>query len=401
MSGAMTHRPATLDELAAVVRDAAAAGTPLAPVGHGTRAGLGRPVDHTPLDLSALAGVTLYEPEELVLSAKAGTSLAEVARLLDERGQELAFEPPLRHLAWGVEAAGTIGGMVAAALSGPRRIKAGAVRDHVLGVTAVTGRGEIFKAGGRVVKNVTGYDLSKGLAGSFGTLAVLEEVTLKVMPKAETAATLAIRGLDPARAVEAMCLAMGSPCDVSAATHIAAADVGLAGFERPVTLLRLEGVEPSVDERFERLARLLKPFGPAERLDAGMTARSFAAIRDGAVVAAAHDEPLWRVSVAPTAGPAIASLATGSRVVMDWSGGLVWLSMEPRREADAGAARIRAAVAAAGGGHATLMRGPADLRTRVSVFQPQPAALAALSARLKAEFDPAGILNPGRMVEGH
>ncbi|BBE72315.1 glycolate oxidase subunit GlcE [Oharaeibacter diazotrophicus] len=391
------ERPVTDEDVRAVVADAAASGTPIAPRGHGTRAGLGRPVEHRPLDLSAVTGIVAYEPAELVLTARAGTPLAEIAVAVDAAGQELAFEPPLAGLAHGEAGAGTVGGLVATALSGPRRIRAGALRDHVLGVTAVSGRGEIFRAGGKVVKNVTGYDLSKGLAGSFGTLAVLTEVTLKVMPKAETAATVLLAGLSDARAVAAMTAAMGAPVDVSAASHLPAPAAARLGFPAAVTLLRLEGVAPSVEERAGRLAGLLKPFGTAERLGSAETARIFAALRDGALFADNRDHPLWRVSVAPTAGPAIAAaVPDAATVVYDWSGGLVLLAVDPAAP-DAHAARVRAAVAAAGGGHATLLRGAPDLRLRVPPFEPQPAALAALARRLKAEFDPAGILNPGRM----
>ncbi len=395
----MTHRPITDDDVLAIVRDALATRTPLAPTGHGTKAAVGCPVQHRPLDLSGLTGVTLYEPAELVLSARAGTPLAEIVALLDASGQELACEPPRALLALGQPSAGTVGGMVASGFSGPRRIKAGAIRDHVLGVTAVSGRGEIFRAGGRVVKNVTGYDLSKGLVGSFGTLAVLTEITLKVGPKAETEAALVLSGLSDARAVEAMTAAMGAPVDVSAASHLPAAAARALGLPGSTTVLRLEGVAPSVDERFERLANLLAPMARADRLGPADSARLFAAIRDGAAFATERETPLWKISVAPTAGPAVAASVPTSRVLYDWSGGLVVLAVDPALP-DAGAGAIRAAVTAAGGGHATLMRGSAELRARIAVFEPQPAPLAALARRLKAEFDPAGILNPGRMAEG-
>ncbi len=289
--------------------------------------------------------------------------------------------------------------MVAAGLSGPRRLKAGAVRDHVLGVTAVSGRGEIFRAGGRVVKNVTGYDLSKGLVGSFGTLAVLTEITVKVMPKAETETALLLPGLSDTRAVEAMTTAMGAPVDVSAASHLPAAAARALGLSGPATLLRLEGVAPSVDERAERLSNLLAPLARAERLGPAESARLFAAIRDGAAFANERETPLWKISVAPTAGPAVAAAVPSARVVYDWSGGLIYLAVDLGLP-DAGASAVRAAVKAAGGGHATLLRASADLRARIPVFEPQPAPLAALARRLKAEFDPAGILNPGRMAEG-
>lgn len=392
-------RPQSDEDVAAIVRDAIAAGTPLAPTGLGTKAALGRPVDHPRLDLSGLSGVTLYEPAELVLSARAGTPLADIVALLDAPGQELAFEPPLAQRALGGSAAGTLGGLVATGLSGPRRLKAGAARDHVLGVTAVSGRGEVFKAGGRVVKNVTGYDLSKGLVGSWGTLAVLTEVTVKVMPKAETSAVLLIPGLDDGRAVAAMTAAMGAPVDVSAASHLPVAVARVLGLPSAATLLRIEGFKPSVDERAARLATLLAPFGPAERMPETDGARLFAAIRDGAAFAGDATPLLWKISVAPTAGPAVAAALPKVPALYDWSGGLVWLAVDPGMK-DGGATAIRQAVKAAGGGHATLIRAPADLRARIPVFEPQPAPLAALARRLKAEFDPQSILNPGRMAEG-
>ena len=237
-------------------------------VGRGSKRDLGRPVAaDLVLDLSALSGVTLYEPEELVLTAKAGTPIAEIEDLLDERGQELAFEPMDYGALLGTPPrSGTLGGVLAANLAGPRRIKSGAARDHFLGAEAVSGRGERFKSGGRVVKNVTGYDLCKLLAGSFGTLAVLTEVTVKVLPKAQTQATLMLPGLDDGRAVRAMSAAMGSPCDVSAAAHLPAhVAPRFAGLDvrSAATVLRLEGVAPSVAHRKAALAALLAPFGPS------------------------------------------------------------------------------------------------------------------------------------------
>jgi glycolate oxidase FAD binding subunit len=394
---AEVFRPTSEEEVKAIVAEAAARGTALSPRGHGTKSGFGRPVDHTVLDTSGLKGVVLYEPEELVMTARAGTPLAEIVAMLDGCGQELAFEPPLRTLLWNGQQAGTIGGLVMTALSGPRRIKAGAVRDHVLGIRAVSGRGEIFKAGGRVVKNVTGYDVPKGLVGSFGTLAVLTEVTLKTLPKAETEATLVLPDLSVDRAVEALCAAMGSAADVSGAARLPAGAAERLELPATGTLLRLEGIRPSVDERFERLAALLASFGRVDRLDARDSASVWRSIRDREPVAAAAGyDTVWRISVRPTAGPVVASMVNA--VLHDWSGGLVWAVADSDR-ADGDAETVRAAVAAAGGGHATLMRGPDALRARIPVFQPQPAPLAALSRRVKAAFDPAGVLNPGRMVE--
>jgi glycolate oxidase FAD binding subunit len=387
---------------------AAAEEMPLEVVGHGSKRGVGRPVQaEYALDLSGLSGVTLYEPEELVLSAKAGTPVAEIEALLEASSQMLAFEPmDFGPLAGAARGRGTIGGVLAANASGPRRLKAGAARDHILGIAAVSGRGEAFKAGGRVVKNVTGYDLSKGLAGSWGTLAVTTELTFKVLPRPETEATLVIAGLTDEAAVATLCSAMGTPWEVSSAAHlpegIAAAlpDAALAAGGRAATLLRLEGFAPSVDYRAEKLTALFAALGEMGRLERDASARLWRAVRDAEAFAGAG--PVWRVSVAPTAGPKlVAALARryALRACYDWSGGLVWLGLPDEAE-DALAAEIRAAIAAIGGGHATLMRGSPALRTAISPFQPQPPALAALSQRLKAQFDPRGILNPGRMVAG-
>ena len=217
-----TYPPASAQEIVSAIQWAAAEEQPLEIVGHGSMRGIGRPVQaaHT-LDLSKLTGVTLYEPEELVLSARAGTPLAEIESLLADNGQGLAFEPiNYGPLLGGEGGRGTIGGALSANLAGPRRIKAGAARDHILGVHAVSGRGEAFKSGGRVVKNVTGYDLSKVMAGSSGTLAVLTDVTFKVLPRAETETTVAVRGLLDEDAARAKALAMGSSAEVSGAAHL-------------------------------------------------------------------------------------------------------------------------------------------------------------------------------------
>ncbi|MBZ8133507.1 FAD-binding protein [Afifella sp. IM 167] len=397
-------RPETDAGLLDVVAWAAAEEVPLEILGHGSKRGIGRPVqaEYT-LDVSGLAGVTLYEPDELVLSAKAGTPLSEVEKLLRDANQELAFEPIDYAPLFGGEAgSGTLGGVYAANLAGPRRIKAGAARDHVLGLAAVSGRGEAFKSGGRVVKNVTGYDLSKGLAGSWGTLAVVTDLTFKVLPRAERVATVLVKGLSDEAAGQAMCATMGSALEVSGAAHLPAetvADFGLGS--DAVTALRLEGFPTSVAYRSAALKKLTEPQGPVEVLDVPASEDLWKKIRDAAPFQG-EERPLWRISVAPRAGAALmGALAsepeTGRlRWFYDWSGGLVWLSVEDDIE-DAGAMKIRSALAASGGGHATLVRGPAALRTGVSPFQPQPEALAALSKRLKESFDPRGILNPGRM----
>ena len=400
-----TFTPDTPEDVIATVQWAAAEELPLEIVGHGSKRRIGRPINasHT-LDLSRLTGVTLYEPAELVLSARAGTALSEIERLLAASNQELAFEPmDYGPLLGGAPGRGTIGGVLAANLSGPRRLKAGAARDHVLGVEAVSGRGEAFKSGGRVVKNVTGYDLSKGMAGSWGTLAVLTSVTFKVLPAAETEATLLLRGLTDEQAAAAMAEALGSSAEGSGAAHLpapsAARVLGGALGDRAATAFRIEGVAPSVAYRLERLRDLLNERAPVQdELAAEESGRLWREIRDCIPFADGSERPVWRVSMTPAEGRRIVeelSKSAGADAFYDWQGGLVWLRME----ADPKAGDVRRLVRAFGGGHATLVRASPAQRASTDVFEPQPPALAALSARFKQGFDPKGILNPGRMAQ--
>jgi glycolate oxidase FAD binding subunit len=405
-----TLQPRDAKDVEAAVQWVLAEGKATEIVGHGSKRVIGRPAQtDLTLDLSALSGITLYEPEELVLSAKAATPLAEIEALVAAKGQQLAFEPmDYATLLGGVAGRGTIGGALATNLSGPRRIKAGAARDHFLGFSAVSGRGETFKSGGRVVKNVTGYDLCKLIAGSWGTLAAMTEVTIKVLPAAETEETLLIRGLEPAQAVEAMTIAMGSACDVSGAAHLPPevatsipAVAGAAG--GGITALRLEGFSPSVVHRRGVLQGLMKPFGDLATIDASVSRPFWKAVRDVTPFAAGREgmeRPLWRISTAPDRGAELgATIAKRdeAKVLYDWAGGLLWLTLAASD--DAGAARIGPAVAAAGG-HATLIRAPASMRAAIGVFAPQEAGLAALTKRVKESFDPKGVLNPGRMWAG-
>ena len=379
--------------------------TPLEVVGQGSKRGLGRPLQcRQTIDLSGFTGVTLYEPEELVLSAKAGTPIAEVEQLLSQNRQELAFEPMRYGPLLGTDRdAGTLGGLLACNLSGPRRLKAGAARDHVLGVGVVSGRGEVFKSGGRVVKNVTGYDLSKAMAGSWGTLGILTDVTFKVLPAAETEKTVVVRGLNDEEAAAAMAKAMGSAAEASSAAHLPhtvtgkVADGILAG--DPSTLLRIEGFARSVDYRAERLAALLGSAGTTELLDEAASRSVWRDVRDVVPFAESTARPVWRVSMTPGEGHRMVAelrLAAGVDAFYDWQGGLVWLRMEAEAEAET----VRALVAKHGGGHATLVRADQTTRSSTPVFEPQPSALDALSARLKEQFDPAGVLNPGRLSAG-
>jgi glycolate oxidase FAD binding subunit len=404
--------PTNLGELRDTVAEALAAEEPVELVGGGSKRGLGRPLQlPRTLDLSRLAAIRDYQPSELVLTAAAATPLAEVEAALAAAGQMLAFEPP----DWGtllglpVSAADrrTLGGVLACNLSGPRRIKAGAARDHLLGFRGVSGRGEIFKAGGKVVKNVTGYDLCKLMAGSYGTLAALEEVTVKVLPRPEAAATVVLCGLDAAAAVRSLGRALSSPHEVSGAVFLpqpSTAALTPLSWVGGTAALRLEGPPPSVNYRGERLLAELAANCEATVLDDGATALFWKAIGDVALFAGHADRAIWRVSIAPSRGAELAG-AISDRLdadwYLDWGGGLLWAAIAGAE--DGGASVIRATIRGVderGTGHATLIKGPAELRRAVPVFEPPPPPLAALVARVKESFDPRRILNPGRMVEG-
>lgn len=359
---------------------------PLKPRGGGTR-DIGRPVPGAVLEVG-ISGVELYEPGALTLVARAGTPLAEIEALLAGEGQRLAFEPMDHRPLLGTSGEPTIGGVVAANVSGPRRIQAGAARDFTLGARFVDGAGRVIKNGGRVMKNVTGYDLVKLMAGSRGTLGVLTEVSLKVQAIPEAEATLVGRGLSLADGVAALAGALGSPFDVSGAAHLA--------LEGGVTMVRVEGLKGMVDYR----ARALRQAGfeDWEIVRGKESAALWRDLRDVRPFAGGA-APVWRVSLKPSDAPALsAALAAAGvkhRGIYDWGGGLAWLELTEPGE-DAGASAVRAALAPLGG-HATLVRAPLEVRARVDVFQPQPAPLAAISRGLKQKFDPRGILNPGLM----
>jgi glycolate oxidase FAD binding subunit len=390
-------------DAAEAIASANARGEPLAIVGAGSKRALGR---HGPalqeMSTRALTGVTLYEPEELVLSARAGTPLAEIEALLDAHHQQLAFEPmDYGPLLGGAPRRATIGGVFAVNASGPRRIRAGAARDHLLGFHAVTGRGEIVKSGGRVMKNVTGYDLSKLVCGSYGTLALLTEVTLKVLPRAETEETLLVLGLDEATGLAQLRRASGSSHEVSSLALLPAGAAPL-DLDTNAAALRLEGPAISVASRRDALMAESRDSGARfETLVADASTPFWAALRDATPIAGQAGQ-VWRLSVAPTDGFAVVETLRHAGLPLlahfyDWAGGLVWLCLAPAD--DAHASPIRAAVDARGG-HATLIRADDDVRARVEVFHPQPAPLAALTRRVKESFDPGHILGRGRMRAG-
>jgi glycolate oxidase FAD binding subunit len=349
-------------ELVEAIRSASG---PVQVRGGGTRpvgAGVGEELE------VGISGITLYEPAALTLVAGAGTPLAEVQAVLSAQGQRLAFEPADWGPVLGAAGSSTLGGVVAANVSGPRRVQAGACRDSLIGVRFVDGRGDLVKNGGRVMKNVTGYDLVKLMAGSWGTLGVLSEVSFKLLPVAPAQAVLVLPELTASAAVPALSAALGSPYDVTGAGWLPG--VG--------AVLRLEGLAQSVAYRAAQLTGALAGFG---RVEAGDPALFADLGRVAPFMGQAGD--LWRFSVAPSAAPGIVA-RLGCPVVLDWGGGLIWALLPEGVDARALAAPYQ--------GHATRMRGGS-----VAAFEPEAAPVAALSARLRAEFDPRSILNPGRM----
>lgn len=386
--------------VADAVAAAYAAAEPLWIAGAQTKAAMLRPVQAArTLSTRNLTGITLHSPSELILSARAGTPVAEIEALLATAGQHLIAEPPDYRGLLGSEGGQTIGGAVSVNLSGPRRIAWGAMRDHVMGLRFVNGAGEVLSMGGRVLKNVTGLDLCKLLTGAHGTLGVITEVTLKVLPMPERRATLVLAGLDPVRAVTALSEALGSPYAVSGAAYLPAAAAqlvpALSWMGGAVALVRLEDFSPSVAYRSERLRAELATFARPELLDDGASREVWAAIRDVRPLPVQTGQAVWRVSVRPSASPRVAQAldAAGVAWFMDWGGGLIWIA-GPATEAMHDLVMHTAQEA---GGVWTLMRAPDALRTAVAVIPPESAALALINGRVKAAFDPKMILNPGRM----
>ena len=325
---AATIAPADEAGIAAAIAAAHAAGTPLVVWGNATKAAFGRPVQAAAsLSTRGLVGITLYSPAELVIAARAGTPLAALEAALAAKGQHLIAEPPdLSALMGPGEGPPTLGGAVACNLSGPRRIALGAMRDHVLGVRAVNGAGEVITSGGRVLKNVTGLDLAKLLTGSRGTLAVLTQVTLKVLPAPERTATVMLRGLDPATAVAALAAGLGSPYGITGAAHLPEAAAARAGLGAAATLLRIEEFADFIPYRTARLAEALAAFGAAEVLDHDASLALWRSVRDAVPLGAAEGDAVWRVSVRPSAGPdVVAALARAfdARLFLDWGGGQI------------------------------------------------------------------------------
>lgn len=398
-------RPAAEWELQTVMSKLAAQNVPVEIVGLGALRNAGRPSPaKVVISTASMRGVTLYEPNELVMSARAGTPLFQIEAELASRGQMLPFEPVDLGPTTGAPA-GTlsIGGVFATNFSGSRRVVAGSARDHLLGVHGVNGRAELFKSGGRVMKNVTGLDVARGLTGSWGTLAVLTEVTFKVVPLPESMMTLVYRNLPDDLAIEALTTAMGSPYEVSGAAHLpkgAAArlqNAKLKALDQSLTLLRIENFAASIAYRKDRLAEALKVFGSPLELGTDETWGLWNELRQLTVMPFSNETSLWRISTVPTKAPEIVAAIKKfmpAEAFYDWSGGLIWL--EVPAAADAGASDVRRAVAVRGG-HATLIRAAPEVRSNVDVFEPMKPDIERLTRGIKAAFDPMGILNRGRM----
>lgn len=397
-------RPATEWELKSMMTALAERSIAVEILGAGTKRGVGRPVvAPVALTTGAMRGISLYEPAELVMSARAGTPLSQIEVELASRGQMLPFEPIDLGPALGGDAGlQTIGAIFAANVSGARRIAVGAARDFLLGVRGVNGRAEIFKSGGRVMKNVTGYDVARGLAGSWGTLAVFSEVTFKVLPLPDDVVTLVYPDLTDDLAVELMSLAVTQPYEVSGTVHLSTElasrlkHKGLGDERRPLTAIRLENFTRSITYRKQKLRDILAAYGTPLELDLESSLEFWSQMRRLSFLPP-NGSHVWRISTTPSAAAALVSSVRRHMNVeafYDWSGGQVWL--ETPASADAGSADIRRAVATHGG-HATLIRADEVVRRNVEVFQPLGSALDRITRGIKDAFDPMRLLNPGRM----
>jgi glycolate dehydrogenase FAD-binding subunit len=384
--------PESDQEAAKMIRAACADGDRLDIRGGDTRRGLGRPRRaKRQISTAALAGVVFYAPAEMAICVKAGTTIDAVEGLIAEHNQILPFEPMRPEALWGAAGAPTIGGMVAANHAGPRRVSAGGVRDSVLGLRLVNGLGETIRCGGRVMKNVTGLDLTKLNCGAHGTLGLLTEATIKLAPKPGHEQTVAVLHIDEKRAIEAMTRALGSPFAVSGAAWLPAE----MGSDSSRTVLRIEGFEDSVSYRVGRLTGILAEFGEVQPVAGAESPALWRAIRDAKFVAEPRDRAVWRVSLAPSEAQAFVGRLARAALAhyLDLGGGLVWVATEASESA---AADVRRALSPSRG-HATLMRGSDELRATAAVFQPPSELELRIGRGLKTSFDPGGILNFGRM----
>jgi glycolate oxidase FAD binding subunit len=395
-----TFQPENQAQLRDLIGWANAGKSSLELVGQGTKRGLGEPVGaDNKVNLSAIAGIVAYEPEELVITLHPGTPLSEVEAALSDHDQMLIFEPQdWGYVLDGISAKGTIGGAVMVSSNGPRRFKAGAVRDHLLGFSAVSGRGEEFRAGGKVVKNVTGYDLSKLMTGSYGTLAALTEMTLKVLPAPAKTYTLLVYGLDTEPAMRLLRSVAGSAYEASGLAYLPAKVAMqsivdyVAGRAQSVVAIRVEGPDISVRHRIEALRQFVTGALETEELHTHNSLILWQEIRDVRMFPTSGGS-LWRVSIPPTEAPSIVSACQPDHWMADWAGGVLW--MQFGHVPDDQGAFVRSSIRH--GGQATLIRGPEQLRAATSAFQPLEPVLAGLNQRVKENYDPNNILNPGRL----
>lgn len=379
--------PQTEGDLSDILADAQRTGSKLCIRGGATKAAIGRSVDASqPLDMRGFRGIVAYDPAELVLTVQAGTLLSDVERLVTEYGQMLPFSPFDYGPIFG-EPSGqsTVGGVVAAGIAGSPRVSRGSVRDHLLGFRGVSGRGEAFIAGAKVVKNVTGYDLSKLMCGSWGRLVALTELTFKVLPRPQVNATKAIDGLRLEEAIKAISLALGSKAEIAAASYFPGNVTG----EASRTLFMIEGFELSVKARCEMLDTVLYDFGQLHLLEQVVAQEYWADLQS--LRPLGKSMPIWRVNVPPREACAVIRQIDreDARWILDWGGGLIWIATNAIPEI------IRSAAAKAGG-HATLVRASKAMRDQTPAFQPQNSGVTALEARVRAAFDPMGVFETGR-----
>ena len=377
-------------EILDYVRAARTARAPFEIVAGGTRRGVGKPMGNGTalpvLDVSGLSGIIDYQPEELIVTAKPGTPLTELKAALAEKKQMLGFDP-VNWALLGETGKATMGGAASADASGPGRLRYGAARDSLLGFRAVNGFGEAFRGGAKVVKNVTGFDLPKLICGAFGTLAVLSEVTFRVYPKPSAHATLILKDLAPEAGFAALRTIWKSAMEPSGLAYIPGAVKfpGLGDVGQGAALMRFEAAEMPLGEKLSAVRQLV---GAGEEAPEGEAL--FAAISEGALFRNS-DLEVWRVTVPPTEAARVAKSLNAPLWLGDWAGGLLWIAA-----AASEAPRIRA-LAAEVGGHAMLLKAPAERRAALGIFAPQPPALAAISNTVRASFDPLGLFNPGRL----
>ena len=390
--------PADDGEACVLIREAVESGGSFEIIGAGTKRNLGRPDSAGAiLDLSRISGVIDYQPEELVFSAKAGTPLLEIEAMLDARDQMLAFEPcdwaPLFGEATGRQ---TLAGAIAADVSGPRRVKHGSARDHVIGCRFINGAGKLIRAGGPVIKNVTGFDIPKLMCGAFGTLGVLTELTLRVLPRPPHANTVVLRDCTPEAGLAALIRAAQIPVEPTGLAYLpgeALRSFDSADSTSPgQALIRIEGSAAATEEKLEVLKQEFRHLDLAILHDVE-TRILFRRIGEGVVFGAQAD--LWRLCVPAAAAADALAMVGASLWLADWAGGLIWLQMPATVES---AAKLRRITAEAGG-HAGLFRASADARRKIAVFEPETPVRANLTKSMKQAFDPRNLFNPGRMFE--